>query len=139
MTQIAGPDHWRCAARDAAGDQCVLVAGHAGDHANAEQARSAPPPSVLVRAYRGRTQAEAAMLMAPDASSLAAGGYVVASQAWAGPSAARMVATPLALAILGYVVLGLTGAAGGLIGGLLYVLLATRNGTLTVTYQRMAS
>jgi hypothetical protein len=134
--QVAGPDHWRCTVRSAAGEQCALIQGHAGDHATDEQARNAPPPPVVVRAYRGPSQADASALLAGDASALATLGYRATSQAWAGPSVARLIITPLAVTFAGLVIFGVYGALGGVVIGLLYVLLSNRKGTLTVTYQR---
>lgn len=81
---------------------------------------------VVVRAYRGKSQAEAARWVQPDADRLAAAGYAPVAQSWAQGS---WGAGAFLLAILLILAFGI----GLLI--LLALLIWRPAGTLTVTYQ----
>ena len=97
-------------------------------------------PSVEVRAYPGRTQAEAGARLAEDEASMAAAGYALTSQEWAEKfeyglgskiwlaigavctAGGWLIAPPLSLVALVFLVIG--------------VLTRTRVGELTATWTR---
>jgi hypothetical protein len=96
--------------------------------------------SVEVRAYAGRTQAEAGARLAEDDESMAAAGYALASQEWVDKieyglaskiwfaigavctAGGWLIAPPLSLVAMVFLVIG--------------VLTRTRTGTLTATWTR---
>lgn len=94
--------------------------------------RSSPraiAPATIVRAYRGKQQADAVAWFEEDAAELAPSGYVPTSQSWAPGqwgAGAFIVALLLVFILVGILVF-------------IYMLLVKPAGTLTVTYTKMTS
>ena len=82
-------------------------------------------PRVLIRTYRGHSQADAAVKFRGDAEKLASVGYRPTSQSWAQGSygcGSFLVALLLAVVLVGILIF-------------IYMLFVKPEGTLTVTYQ----
>ena len=101
-----------------------------GDTVTATYRRTAPSgsdsPAILIRAYRGKQQADALAAFEADALDLAVGGYHPVTQSWAPGQwgcGAFLVAILLCIVVVGLIVF-------------IYMLLVKPDGTLTVTYQR---
>jgi hypothetical protein len=87
-----------------------------------------------VRTYRARVQSDAEALLADDLASMGQRGLAPSNQVWSAPRSWRAVVTPIVLLVVGFVLLGLIGAAGGALIGIAYMLVVRPKGTLTVTF-----
>ena len=84
---------------------------------------------VIVRAYKGRSQADAVQKFQADATRLASEGYFPTSQSWAQGSwgcGAFIVALILCIVLIGILVF-------------IYLLVVKPDGTLSVTYEHRLS
>ncbi len=91
---------------------------------------------VEVRTYKGRTQADAAAVLARDSATMA--GYMPTSQSWSPPRLVAVYLAPFIFIVAGYLIFGVGGAAlGGIIGIVGFLFERPRaKGSLTVTWTR---
>ena len=99
----------------------------------------APSPPIEVRTYSAKDQEKASAMYAAEAATLAQRGLIPTQQIWTPPRYWRLILTPLILVAVGWLILGMYGAAIGAAIGVVYVLLVRPKGTMTVTYTRQAS
>ena len=95
-----------------------------------------PGAPLEVRTYSAKSQEKASEMYAVDAATLAAQGLFPTQQIWTAPRYWRLVLTPLVLIGVGWLIVGIYGAAIGAAIGIVYILLVRPKGTMTVTYTR---